>query len=191
MDGYWKRCNTCKSEIGFSSSYYVCSVSTCHRKGTDFAFCTVECWEAHVPLFRHRDSWAEERRSPSRAAAPSEVRTPEGRPVAPAPRPQPTAPPAPPSRPQPAASPASPSTRTAPSADDERPPLQLHDRGQIPEEILVVASKLKAYIRARSGMNTSDGVLPALSGILRDLCDDAIQRAYDDGRKTVMDRDLP
>lgn len=192
MDGYWKRCNTCKSEIGFSSSYYVCSVSTCHRKGTDFAFCTVECWEAHVPLFRHRDSWAEERRSPSRADAPREARTAKASPAPPASRPrsQPATQP-PQARAQPGASSAPQAARTAPSADEERPPLELYDRGQIPEDILVVASKLKAYIRARSGMNTSDGVLPALSGILRDLCDDAIQRAYDDGRKTVMDRDLP
>lgn len=182
MEGsFWKRCNTCKSEIGFATEYYVCSVSTCHRKGTDFAFCTVECWEAHVPLFRHRDSWAEERRAPSRAAAdrePAERPAPSSVSTSPAP-----------SAPRRQRMPEPPPT--APVPDEERPPLQLNDRGAIPEDILVVASKLKAYIRARSGMNTSDGVLPGLSRILRDLCDDAIQRAYDDGRKTVMDRDLP
>jgi len=92
-----------------------------------------------------------------------------------------------------ATAPSAPGTVPAPARDgaDERPPLELHDRRRIPEDVLVVASKLKAYIRARSGMNTSDGVLPALSRILRDLCDEAIERAHADGRKTVMDRDLP
>lgn len=194
MEGrFWKRCNTCKNEIGFGTGYYVCSVSTCHRKGTDFAFCSVECWEAHVPLFRHRDSWAEERRSPSSASAASEASA--RQPPAPAPsaaRPAPVDTPAPPTvaaRDRPDEAPRRRPAETPP--DEDRPPLELRDRGEIPEDILVVASKLKAYIRARSGMNTSDGVLPAFSHILRDLCDDAIQRAYDAGRKTVMDRDLP
>ncbi len=182
MEGsFFRRCNTCKNEIAYAADYYVCSVSTCHRKGTDFAFCTVECWEAHVPLFRHRDSWAEERSAPSGAAAE-----------------RPVAKPAPPRAPSQAAAPPPSPVRSGPptgpsglSADDELPPLELRDRREIPEDILVVASKLKAYIRARSGMNTSDNVLPALSRILRDLCDDAIERAHGSERKTVMDRDLP
>ena len=62
----WKRCSTCKREIAFHVPYFACSVSTCNRKGTDFAFCSVDCWDAHVPLLRHRDSWAEEKRSPRR-----------------------------------------------------------------------------------------------------------------------------
>lgn len=57
-------------------------------------------------------------------------------------------------------------------------------------EVLVVASKVKSYIRARSGMNTSGTVLDALSNKLRQLCDEAIERAKADGRKTVMDRDF-
>lgn len=190
MEGrFWKRCNTCKNEIGYGTGYYVCSVSTCHRKGTDFAFCTVECWEAHVPLFRHRDSWAEERRSPARPAAGAAgpaAATPPPRSEPPR-RPEPPPRSEPPERRPPPAAP--PGARS--DSDEERPPLELNDRKDIPEDILVVASKLKAYIRARSGMNTSDGVLPAFSHILRDLCDEAIERAYADGRKTVMDRDLP
>lgn len=57
-------------------------------------------------------------------------------------------------------------------------------------EILVVASKLKNYIRERSDMNTSDAVMDALSDALRTLCDEAIERAREAGRKTVMDRDF-
>jgi len=57
-------------------------------------------------------------------------------------------------------------------------------------EVLVVVSKLKNYVRAQAGMNTAGNVGPALSDIVRKLCDDAIERAKSDGRKTVMDRDF-
>ncbi|MEK7691241.1 MAG: hypothetical protein AAB425_09490 [Bdellovibrionota bacterium] len=58
-------------------------------------------------------------------------------------------------------------------------------------EVLVVASKVKTYIRGASGgMNTSASVFAALSDKLRRMCDDAIVRAKADGRKTVMDRDF-
>lgn len=57
-------------------------------------------------------------------------------------------------------------------------------------EVLVVASKLKNYIRAKSGMNTSAAVMDALSGKIRELCDRAIETARGEGRKTVMDRDF-
>lgn len=57
-------------------------------------------------------------------------------------------------------------------------------------ETLVVASKLKNYIREKSGMNTSAAVVDVLSNKLRGLCDEAIERAKGEGRKTVMDRDF-
>jgi hypothetical protein len=65
---FWKRCSTCKKEIAFVATYWVCNVSTCNRARTALAFCSVPCWDAHVPMLRHRESWAEERRSPARAA---------------------------------------------------------------------------------------------------------------------------
>jgi histone H3/H4 len=58
-------------------------------------------------------------------------------------------------------------------------------------EILVVASKIKNYIRSNSGMNTSSAVMDALSRKIRKMCDQAIEHAKQDGRKTVMDRDFP
>ena len=64
------------------------------------------------------------------------------------------------------------------------------DAAQIPREVLVVISKLKGYIRARSGMHTSDAVIEVLSDHLRTLCDRAIESATREGRKTVMDRDF-
>ena len=57
-------------------------------------------------------------------------------------------------------------------------------------EVLVVVSKLKSHIRERSGMNTASNVAPALSDIIRRLCDQAVEKARADGRKTVMDRDF-
>lgn len=58
------------------------------------------------------------------------------------------------------------------------------------KEVLVVISKLKTYISSSSGMNTAGNVAPRLSEIIRGLCDQAIQNARNDGRKTVMDRDF-
>ena len=57
-------------------------------------------------------------------------------------------------------------------------------------EVLVVVSKLKNHIRDASGMNTAANVAPALSAIIRRLCDEAVEKARADGRKTVMDRDF-
>lgn len=58
------------------------------------------------------------------------------------------------------------------------------------KEVLVVVSKLKNYIKERSGLNTSGNVAPLLSDIVRQLCDQAVENAKEDGRKTVMDRDF-
>ncbi len=57
-------------------------------------------------------------------------------------------------------------------------------------DVIVVVSKLKNYIRSAAGMNTAGNVAPALSGKIRELCDRAIENARKDGRKTVMDRDF-
>ena len=64
------------------------------------------------------------------------------------------------------------------------------DMGQEKQEVLIVASKVKAYIKAKSGMNTSASVMSVLSDRIRLLCDRAIEIAGADGRKTVMDRDF-
>ena len=57
-------------------------------------------------------------------------------------------------------------------------------------EVLVVASKLKNYIKDKSGMKTSGNVLEVLSDRIRTLCDEAVASAERDGRKTVLDRDF-
>jgi hypothetical protein len=58
------------------------------------------------------------------------------------------------------------------------------------QEVLVVVSKLKNYIRLKSGLNTSGNVATVLSELVRRECDQAIEKAKSDGRKTVMDRDF-
>jgi hypothetical protein len=169
--GFWRRCSTCKKEIGFQATYWVCSVSTCNRKRTGLVFCTTSCWDAHLPTMNHREAWAEERRAPTREAWAREQAEEAGAARAPAaPAPAPAA----------KAQPARILVRPAAAAREPEPP----------REILVVVSKLKAYVRARSGMNTSDAVAEVLSDRLRRLCDEAIRRAAADGRKTVLERDF-
>jgi len=184
----WKRCSTCKKPIAFGSGYFTCNVSTCNRKGTDFAFCSVACWDGHVPVLRHREAWAEDQRAPSAAAWAAQQREQAARAASP---PHVAAPPAtqPKPRPAPAGLPRAASPPQA--ASPPRAPNAQHERGSaVPEDVLVVVSKLKAYIRAKSGMNTSDGVVEILSDRLREHCDAAIERARAAGRKTVMDRDF-
>lgn len=58
------------------------------------------------------------------------------------------------------------------------------------KEVLVVASKIKAYIRTKADVNTSAGVFDVLSDRVREMCDRAVENALRDGRKTVKDRDI-
>ena len=165
----WARCSTCKGDIDFGEGYYVCSVSTCNRKDSNFRFCSVECWDAHVPTMRHREAWAEEATAPSRGQWEREN------------------PPKPAAAARPTASTARPSAPAGSPVPAGFPPPQLQPAER---EVLVVVSKLKAYVRARSGMTTSDSVVDVLSDKLRELCDDAILNASSEGRKTVLDRDF-
>ena len=59
------------------------------------------------------------------------------------------------------------------------------------KEVVIVVSKVKNYIREASGMNTSGSVADVLSDRIRTLADQAIENARKDGRKTVMERDVP
>jgi len=61
----WMKCNSCKKPIAYGALYWVCNVSTCNRLRTALRFCTVTCWDAHLPGMNHRESWAEERTAPS------------------------------------------------------------------------------------------------------------------------------
>jgi histone H3/H4 len=76
------------------------------------------------------------------------------------------------------------------ASDEKSAPELVRVSGSISREILIVGLKFKDYIRTRSSMNTSDGVVTVLSSHLRDVLDRAIEAAGKDGRKTVMDRDV-
>ena len=58
------------------------------------------------------------------------------------------------------------------------------------DDVLVVASKVKGYIKDKGDMKTSASVLTALSDKIREMCDHAVETARQDGRKTVLDRDF-
>lgn len=152
---FWRKCSTCKKAIPFNAKYYECSVSTCTNPRTGYVFCSVQCWEAHVPGARHRDAAAIEKQA---GAVPFNPESPK-------------------------LAPASPQRRIVTSSQSPAKP-------QLPNDVLIVVSKLKDYIKARADMNTSDSVKDILSEHVRRLCDDAIDRARADGRKTVMDRDF-
>jgi histone H3/H4 len=57
-------------------------------------------------------------------------------------------------------------------------------------ENLVVASKVKAYIRDKGDLKCSGAVFDALSDKIRDMCDAAIESARADKRKTVQEKDF-
>ena len=140
---YWRKCGSCKKEIGFNTIYQACSVSSCRK----MVFCSVDCWDLHNPVMNHKSSWAEERRSPKK----DEENLDEGRRV-----------------------------RIISS-----PKTQVEQN----YEILIVASKLKQFIKDKYDMNTSSNVMDILSSKVRDLTDSAVDKARMEGRKTVMDRD--
>lgn len=89
IDAIWKKCTTCKKPISFGAVYWVCNVSTCNRKRTGLTFCSVDCWDAHVPVLRHKESWAEERRAPRVGEPESEPERPRAaKPASAAPAPE-------------------------------------------------------------------------------------------------------
>ena len=57
-------------------------------------------------------------------------------------------------------------------------------------ETLVIASKVKAYIKAKGDLKCSATVIDALTDKVRAICDAAIESAKADKRKTVQDKDI-
>lgn len=165
---YWRKCTTCKKPIAFQQKYWICSVSTCNRQRTGLVFCSVSCFDAHIPVMNHRDAGAFEKKAPTLAEWQR-----ENEPKAPtAPSPTPSAP--------------SPSRASATAAAST--PSAAHSPSE--QEILVVVSKVKDYIRKTSGMNTSDAVMARLTNWVTRWCDDAVRMASQHERKTVLDRDI-
>jgi hypothetical protein len=46
----------CKTPIHIGDGHYRCSVSSCNSGRLKLRFCTVECWEGHLPTARHRNA---------------------------------------------------------------------------------------------------------------------------------------
>lgn len=155
----WRKCSSCKKEIGFGAKHYVCSVSTCNGQRTGYVFCSVSCFEVHLPGARHKDAAAIEAKAPG---AGSTVGAGAGA--------------------------ANPNRKII--VGSSSPSVSSGAKNAIPRDVLIIASRLKEYITARSGMNTSGQVMEVLSEFVRHACDRAIDNARAEGRKTVMERDF-
>jgi histone H3/H4 len=57
-------------------------------------------------------------------------------------------------------------------------------------DVLVVTSKVKKYIKEKGGCNTSSETVEVLSKAIERLCEKGVEHAKQDGRKTVMARDI-
>lgn len=160
-NNFWRQCSSCKSPISFEKDYYRCSVSTCQQKRTNYVFCSVPCFERHLPGARHKDAWAEQETAPTQAqaaaAAPQADMTGTG-------------------------------GQRRIIAQGSKP--QVSGNSHLESEILVVVSKLKQYIKSQYDYSTSADVMTLLSDMIRRECDKAADRARADGRKTVMARDF-
>ena len=62
----WEKCSMCKKTIPWGARWYKCSVSTCNRLRFQLQFCSVECWDAHVPGQRHRSAHCTEQIAPKK-----------------------------------------------------------------------------------------------------------------------------
>lgn len=150
---YYRKCSSCKKEIGFGKIYQVCEVTSCKKH----AFCSVNCWNLHNEVMGHKSAGAIEERAPF---APFQDNS------EPAPR------------------------RILVNPNKAESTSTSHKKTSMDEEILIVASKLKQYIKEKYDINTSANVMEALSDIVRKATDEACRHAIESGRKTVMDRDF-
>lgn len=151
-NSYWRKCGSCKKEIGFNTFYQVCSVSSCSK----LVFCSVNCWDQHNPIMNHKAAWAEENRSPSRENATFEA----------------------------------PEAPRRVIVTPKIPANEIKISSPMDTEILIVASKLKQYVKDKYEMNTAASVMESLSNEVRRITDRAVERAKREGRKTLMDRDF-
>lgn len=152
---FWKKCSSCKKPILLNSKYYECSVSTCTGERTGYVFCSIPCFEVHLPAAKHRSAGAIEKKSPQTALstdAPKRI-----------------------------------IVQTAPNQSAQS---VVQRKSTMENEVLVVVSKMKQYIKDVSDMNTSEDVNQVVSHMLRIQLDRAIENARREGRKTVMARDF-
>lgn len=65
-DDHFARCATCRAPIRFGQPYFRCSVSTCNLGKLKLCFCSIRCWEDHVPTARHRQAKFIEETAPTK-----------------------------------------------------------------------------------------------------------------------------
>ena len=75
------------------------------------------------------------------------------------------------------------------AARAEQPPMRIYTTadGLASEEVLSVLVDSRGFL----WFHTSDGVLKPLSDAIRNLCDEAILKAEREGRRTLLERDIP
>lgn len=66
---FWRKCSSCKNAISWGAKYYICSVSTCTSARTDYVFCSMDCFERHLPGARHKDPGAIAKQAPAAGGA--------------------------------------------------------------------------------------------------------------------------
>ena len=130
-------------------------------------FCSPACWDGHLGAARHREAYAEEQHSPSKMdfirAQAEEVGA---------------------------------------DMSEKRKIFRFEDQSNTAQnnigsakdhsevDTLVVVSKVKAFIREQSEMNTSQCAIDALTDVVVSACMNGIRKASAAGRKTVMGRDI-
>jgi hypothetical protein len=115
-------------------------------------------------MLRHRDAWAVEAKAPTKEAWEKELAENPAEEAAPEP---------------------------AKAAAPRRVVAEPASSAPVEKDMLIVVSKMKKYIKDKSGFNCGDAVADALSDHVRAICDEAIRAAAQDERKTVLDRDVP
>lgn len=68
-ENIWRQCSRCKKGIPFQSRYYTCSVSTCNTRVTNYVFCSMPCFDQHLPIERHKSAGAIDQKAPASAQA--------------------------------------------------------------------------------------------------------------------------
>jgi len=165
----YRKCSVCKKEIYQGHKFQECELSSCKKHG----FCSVNCWNMHNEVLNHRQAGAIEMVAPHythsslQDSVQDSTQDNVGSTNAKVTMPR----------------------KILVTAKSVVPTeTNMESRGE--DEILIVASKLKDYIKSKFDLNTSQQVLNVLSDEVRRSVDRAAVRAKSEGRKTLMDRDF-
>ena len=51
-------CSMCRKPLHLGDKVWRCSISTCNSGKVKLVFCSIGCWDAHLPTARHRNAAA-------------------------------------------------------------------------------------------------------------------------------------